>query len=464
MNNQAKNNTNKNNILLSTRILTTKTDINSACALLYEVHVKSMKWEFAPNNPSHLSIATKNKRNILIDRFTDKAIWFGVFSGKNLVGCCRLSGVDENNNFEVEAYQSSNVINKYLPKNKDSYFEMNRITLDRKFKNKILAAQSLFYTVFEYCKKNRYSVMAFSNNYLVNLIFKRIEFPLSMEAAFKYDSMDLTPVNFYFATYQHGDITKILNNISQLKAPDVKNTQSFLEALDVVAQILPTQIYWQDRNGKVLGANEHTIKSMGATRDRIMGHTPYYFYPKDTAEQILKHNDKVILLENVLSQEQEVRDISTGEEKIFSAIKAPLYDDYGNVMGIVGVSIDVTAQKEKEQLKLENLAHVVKEHENDKLRELVTQIAHQLKSPAIGLEKIISRNSYALPKSEISTINNFISRINNLVDKLLDEHGANHEYSNGIDIENKVDNSIINKTVNNGNFEISVRILDNNDQ
>ncbi len=120
---------------------------------------------------------------------------------------------------------------------------------------------------------------------------------------------------------------------------------NILELLDIVAPILPLPFYWHDTTGVVLGLNAECLKGMGATRD-VIGKRPYDFYPMDVAEHILEHNKIVMNTGQISSQEERIEDITTKEVKYFAAIKAPLYDDNGKVIGIVGTSLDITAEKE----------------------------------------------------------------------------------------------------------------------
>ncbi|MFN8770670.1 MAG: PAS domain-containing protein [Neisseriaceae bacterium] len=409
------------NELITARMLTTKAEINDACALLYEIYIKYMQWEFDNDNPSNLHIEHKKRRNILVDRFTDKAVWFGTFSKNKLIGCARLCYVDEDNKFEVESYPSSKVVYQYLPQDRGDCVEMNRIALDTKYKNKILITHYLFKCVFEYCQQNHLSVIAFSDNYLINILFKRIDFRLIIESAFKYEIKDLAPVNFYFANYINGDITKIVNNIGLLKLPYYPNIHNFLDTLDLVAQILPTPVYWQDQNGKVLGANESCLKRMGTTSDKIIGHTPYYFYPMEIAEHILNHNDKIIRTGEVLAQEETANNFTTGELIHALAIKSPLYDEGGTIIGIIGVSIDITAQKEKERLERENLAHIVQANENQKSRNIIEQIVHEIEFTLSNLEDTSHKIQEVLPEHEKSDMQQIISNINCITTNILNK-------------------------------------------
>jgi hypothetical protein len=92
---------------ITIKILDTPELIEDACALLYKTHVEQVGWEFSPDNPSQLRVETRNNRNLLVDRFTNSAIWFGAFNDSLLIGCIRLTFADENNKLEMEGYKSS---------------------------------------------------------------------------------------------------------------------------------------------------------------------------------------------------------------------------------------------------------------------------------------------------------------------------------------------------------------------
>ncbi|MBP9743718.1 MAG: hypothetical protein KBD37_10230, partial [Burkholderiales bacterium] len=59
------------------KILDSKKLIEEACALLYEVYIEHGQWNFDPNNPSNLRVETKRGRNLLVNDFIDRVIWFG---------------------------------------------------------------------------------------------------------------------------------------------------------------------------------------------------------------------------------------------------------------------------------------------------------------------------------------------------------------------------------------------------
>lgn len=202
--------------MITVKVLDNKKQIDEACALLYDSYVESIRWNFSPSNPSNIKIEVKNGHKILTDRFTGIAKWFGAFDGKKLVGCFRLCGIDKNNAFEIEKYPIGN-ISKYLQVDRCKSVDINRIAVNPQY-IKYGITKRLFLKAFEYCRDNEYSIFACTHNkHLINL-FKKINYPLKQEKAFKYELLDEESVNFYYAIYQMGELSKIIGILrEQLK-------------------------------------------------------------------------------------------------------------------------------------------------------------------------------------------------------------------------------------------------------
>lgn len=69
-----------------------------------------------------------------------------------------------------------------------------------------------------------------------------------------------------------------------------------IQYLELVAPFIPFHIYWGDTtNLTVLSANQSCLEAMGAKipEDEI-GKTPYDYYPKKIADNIIEHVKKVV--------------------------------------------------------------------------------------------------------------------------------------------------------------------------
>ncbi|MDP3705670.1 MAG: PAS domain-containing protein [Legionellaceae bacterium] len=195
-----------------------------------------------------------------------------------------------------------------------------------------------------------------------------------------------------------------------------------LDLLKIVAPILPAPIYWEDTNSVILGGNEPVIKATGALyAEAYVGKTLFELYPQEMAEQIKRHNEEVMRTGKILSQEEVIKDISTGEIKYFTAIKAPLRDDDGNIIGIVGTSVDITAEKEAERLKLENEGRKAQLETQERFTKMANQVAHDIRSPLASLLMIV-KACEEIPERERIALRAASTRISDIANNLLQQY------------------------------------------
>ncbi|MDF2529618.1 MAG: hypothetical protein K0Q57_498 [Gammaproteobacteria bacterium] len=200
------------------------------------------------------------------------------------------------------------------------------------------------------------------------------------------------------------------------------NRPKIFEELEKIAQILPTPIYWEDVNSVIIGANEQALKASGAlVPEAYIGKTLHELYPHEMADNIKRHNEEVMRLETTLSQEEVIEDITTGKIKYFTAIKTPLRDDDGKVIGIVGTSLDITAEKEAERLELENELQKKLLLEHEKFTKMADQVAHDIRSPLASLLMIVKACT-KIPEKERIALREAAINIGDIANNLLNQY------------------------------------------
>lgn len=239
---------------------------------------------------------------------------------------------------------------------------------------------------------------------------------------------------------------------------------NILKLLELVTPTIPAPIYWENVDSVLLGGNDAVIKGTGAMRhDAYVGKSLYELYPKDMAEHIKIHNEEVMRTGKTLAQEEAIEDITTGEFKYFTAIKAPLYDDDGKIIGIVGTSIDITDRKlmeedlkkaketaelalqamkkaqaeerkqreEAERLAIENAAHKAELEIQEKFITVVNRIAHDV-AGSMGVIKKMTK--YFSNLKEITSISGYemrpisaSEREDNIIYIQADDNGLQYE-------------------------------------
>jgi len=112
-------------------------------------------------------------------------------------------------------------------------------------------------------------------------------------------------------------------------------------------------IFMKDLEGRYTYANKMVRELFNCTLNEIVGKDDSTFFSlKDSDE--LTVNDRIVMDQGV-SIEKEERNVimETGEIRYYWTVKKPLFDENGNVLGLNGISTDITEQKQM-QSRLEN--------------------------------------------------------------------------------------------------------------
>ncbi|MBU0744301.1 MAG: PAS domain-containing protein [Gammaproteobacteria bacterium] len=115
--------------------------------------------------------------------------------------------------------------------------------------------------------------------------------------------------------------------------------------LEDILEQLPGHIYWKDKNGVCLGCNRSNWSDFGLNSlEEFVGKTDHDLFPKEQADKILEADQEVMRTGEVKVCEEEL----TGLKKaLYLSHKMPLKDRNGNIIGILGTSIDITPENYK---------------------------------------------------------------------------------------------------------------------
>jgi len=114
--------------------------------------------------------------------------------------------------------------------------------------------------------------------------------------------------------------------------------------LECIGDTTPDSIYVKDRAGRMLYANAGTLRVLGKTREQILGRTDREWHPSFEEATALMANDNRVMESGETLVAEEVFTDSQGA-RLFLSTKSPLRDATGRVIGLVGVSRDITARK-----------------------------------------------------------------------------------------------------------------------
>ncbi|RTE52612.1 PAS domain S-box protein [Arenibacter aquaticus] len=190
-----------------------------------------------------------------------------------------------------------------------------------------------------------------------------------------------------------------------LKEQETKDNEHLLKTL---INNLPLQIYIKDIQSKKLLANKSELTFLGLKDENdIIGKDDFDLYDKATAQKFRDEDVEVMISQiPMLNKELSCRN-ADGSTTTFLTSKIPLKGENGEVNGIVGISMDISEQKQKEQ-ELKDLISVTSS-QNKKLINFAHIVSHNLRSHSANFAMLLDFLAHEKDKKERSRIMEMLS-------------------------------------------------------
>src|SRR6185437_14212543 len=204
--------------------------------------------------------------------------------------------------------------------------------------------------------------------------------------------------------------------------------EPIFEYLESLSEFIPASFYWCDLDGRFINLNNRTVKAIGAQKkEDIIGKNVYELYQDQfIADKLQKDIDQIVRTGKPSLVEDKILDVTTHKFRYFSATRGPLFNKKVELIGVMGVSIETTAEKEAELLRAENEVHklekeaaetIAKEQQN--FRKIADRVAHDLRPLVATISYLAKLQAINLPEKERITLRDAANRINDLANYLL---------------------------------------------
>jgi len=129
--------------------------------------------------------------------------------------------------------------------------------------------------------------------------------------------------------------------------------------LETLLDTLPGNVVFKDTNSVYVMANQKACEALGVEKSSVAGRTDYEFYPRRMAEKFRADDWRAISSGKALyDMEEEV--LNGGRPVTMITSKVPLKNDMGQVVGIIGLSMDITGRKRAEEALIKSTSSLAK--------------------------------------------------------------------------------------------------------
>ena len=192
--------------------------------------------------------------------------------------------------------------------------------------------------------------------------------------------------------------------------------------LDSLLENVPLSIYFKDRESRHIRVSDEVTRLTGPpylespdgkrhhTPADVEGKTDYDLYPADLSDGAVSDDQHVIEAGASIDDRVEHAYGDNLQETYVTTAKAPWRDEEGDVLGVVGITRDITERKKYEKQL---------ERQNERLERFASVISHDLRNP---LEVALGRLEFARADGDpehFDVAERALHRIDHLVDDVL---------------------------------------------
>jgi PAS domain S-box-containing protein len=156
---------------------------------------------------------------------------------------------------------------------------------------------------------------------------------------------------------------------------ELKRTSNLLSA---VADGLPDPVFVKDLEGRYLLLNKGAASFVGKPVEEVLGRDDTALFGPEDARLVMDNDHEVIVSGKAITTEEVLT--AAGVTRTYLATKAPYRDDQGRVIGVIGISSDITQRKLAEQKLREQATLLDKAQEAILVRDLDHRILYWNKS------------------------------------------------------------------------------------
>uniref|UniRef100_UPI0035655B20 PAS domain-containing sensor histidine kinase n=1 Tax=Muriicola sp. TaxID=2020856 RepID=UPI0035655B20 len=178
---------------------------------------------------------------------------------------------------------------------------------------------------------------------------------------------------------------------------------------------LPLNVFIKDLDSNKVLVNKAELDYVGLKEEDVIGKNDYDFYDAESAEISRKEDMEVMQSRKPMLRKETISVKKDGSMTSFLTSKIPLMDEEKKVKGLIGISLDITDLKRKEE-ELHDLINVTSV-QNKKLVNFAHIVSHNLRSHTANFSMLLD---FLVSETDVEEKNRIIKMLMEASDNLLE--------------------------------------------
>ncbi|MGA2289596.1 PAS domain-containing protein [Bradyrhizobium sp.] len=169
-------------------------------------------------------------------------------------------------------------------------------------------------------------------------------------------------------------VLEFLTDVTALRQAEaaLANSRALMRT---VIETTPGLIYAKDRQGCMILSNRAVAALINKPENELEGRTDREFLDDAAQAEAVMMNDRQVMQTGVPEQFEELAGEANGRPRVWLSTKSPMRDAAGQVIGMVGVSIEITERK----------------HAEDRLHLMVDELSHRVKNTLVTVQALAAQ-------------------------------------------------------------------------